>query len=292
MKWVEVAVEGPVEAAEVLAAALGELTEGVEVRDAGTLIAAAAGRVAIVTQCRPEAEADVLAELDACATRLRLAGVAVDPLVVRRRDAHEDEWRDVWKQFFRATRVGRTLLVRPSWDPQPGAPDDRIIDIDPGRAFGTGGHATTRLVMAMCEDLADRPVRRFLDLGCGSGILSMAAARIWPAARGVAVDVDPEAVATTRENLERNAITTVEARVAKLDDIVETFDLVLANIEAAVLTPLASQFAARSSPRGAAVLSGLLRDQGDAVAAAFEAAGFAVEARRAEDEWVALGLSR
>ncbi len=285
-------IELPVGGAEVMAEAVGELTEGVEIRDAQTIIRAGAGRAVIVAQCRPEVEAEVLAEVEAVAGRLKAAGVEAEPLSVRRREAHEDEWRDVWKQYFRATRVGRTFLVRPSWDLKPASEGDRIIDIDPGRAFGTGGHASTRLVIGLCEEIADRRVARFLDLGCGSGILSMVAAQLWPSARGLAVDIDPEAVATTLENLERNQIATVDTRVGVLSDVAEVSDLVLANIEAGVLAPLAVDFPARVVPGGTVVLSGLLAEQAEAVTAAFVGAGFALELRRDEDEWAALSLRR
>ena len=215
--WIEIVIELPFAAAEVMADAVGELTGGVEIRDAQTIIRAGAGRAVLVAQCAPEMEAEVLAEIEAAAARMKEAGVSVDPLSVRRREAHEDEWRDVWKQYFRATRVGRTFLIRPSWDLKAAGEGDRVIDLDPGRAFGTGGHATTRLVIALCEEIADRPVERFLDLGCGSGILSIAAVRLWPSARGLAVDIDPESVATTDENLALNKVTTVETRVGSID---------------------------------------------------------------------------
>ena len=181
-----------------------------------------------------------------------------DPISIARREADEDEWRDVWKQYFRALRVGRSFVIRPSWDAPPAAATDRVIDIDPGRAFGTGGHASTRLVIAMAEELAARKVERFVDLGCGSGILSIAAALLWPAARGLALDVDPEAVATADENLALNRITTVATRVGSLGDVPAGNDLVLANIEASVLVPLAPEFPARIAPGGALILSGLL----------------------------------
>ncbi|HVV16790.1 MAG TPA: 50S ribosomal protein L11 methyltransferase [Polyangia bacterium] len=290
--WVEIVVELPREAAEVMAEAVGSLTGGVEVRDGDTIIRAGVGRAVIVTQCRPEVEAAVLAEVEAVAERMKGAGVGVEPLSVRRREAHEDEWRDVWKQYFRALRVGKTFLVRPSWDMPAAAPGDRVIDLDPGRAFGTGGHASTRLVIAMAEEIGDRAVKRFLDLGCGSGILSIAAARLWPAAQGLAVDVDSEAVATTVENLALNRVTTVETRVGSLDVTVGPNDLVLANIEAGVLGELAGQFPPHVAPDGAVILSGILTDQADVVLRAFEAAGFGLAARRDEDEWAALRLQR
>ena len=288
--WIEIVVELPAGAAEVMADAVGELTGGVEIRDAQTIIRVGGGRSVIMAQCAPEMEADVLAEIAAVAARMKDAGVAVDPLSVRRREAHEDEWRDVWKQYFRATRVGRTFLIRPSWDLKPAMEGDRVIDLDPGRAFGTGGHATTRLVIALAEEIAERPVARFLDLGCGSGILSIAAVRLWPAARGLAVDIDPESVATTDENLALNKVTTVETRTGSIDGVSGVSDLVLANIEAGVLAALAADFPARVAPGGTVILSGILADQAEVVLSAFRAAGFTLEARRDEDEWAALRL--
>ena len=290
--WIEIVVELPADAAEVMADAVGELTGGVEIRDAQTIIRVGGGRSVIMAQCAPEMEAEVLAEIEAAAARMKDAGVAVEPLSVRRREAHEDEWRDVWKQYFRATRVGRTFLIRPSWDLKPAVEGDRVIDLDPGRAFGTGGHATTRLVIALCEEIAERPVGRFLDLGCGSGILSIAAVRLWPEARGLAVDVDPESVATTEENLALNEVTTVETRVGSLDGVAGASDLVLANIEAGVLAALAADFPRRVAAGGAVILSGILVDQAEVVLQAFVAAGFALEARRDEDEWAAFRLRR
>jgi ribosomal protein L11 methyltransferase len=230
------------------------------------------------------------AALETC-ERARAAGVRVDPVGVRRREAHEDEWRDVWKQYFRATRVGRTFIVRPSWDPGAIADGDRVIDLDPGRAFGTGGHATTRLAIALAEQVEARTVRRFLDLGCGSGILAIAAARLWPGARGLAVDVDPEATACAAENLERNHVGTVETRAGTLADAPGPFDVVLANIQADVLLPLAPEIVAALAPGATLVLSGLLTEATPPVLAAYLAAGLSLEGRRDEDEWTALRLA-
>jgi ribosomal protein L11 methyltransferase len=290
-RWIELAIAVPSGAAEVLADAVGALTNGVEIRDTETIIRAEGGRSLILAQCAPDLEAEVVAEIEGACARLRAAGVSPDPISIARREADEDEWRDVWKRFFRALRVGRTFVIRPSWDAPPAAASDRVIDIDPGRAFGTGGHASTRLVIAMAEELETRTIDRFVDLGCGSGILSIAAALLWPAARGMALDVDPEAVATTVENLALNRITTVATRVGSLADVPAGNDLVLANIEAAVLVPLAPEFPSRMAPGGALILSGLLASDVGAVTEAYRGAGFEIDARRDEDEWAALRLS-
>jgi ribosomal protein L11 methyltransferase len=252
-----------------------------------------------VAHVAPTERAAALAIIDETVSRARADGA--DPNVsVRERAAHEDEWRDVWKQFFRATRVGKSFIVRPSWDPGALVAGDRVIDLDPGRAFGTGGHATTRLVIELSEELADErtragtPVLRFLDLGCGSGILSIAAARLWPNAAGFAADVDPEATACTLENLERNQVTTVEVATGTLELFAEAapFDVVLANIQADVLTVLAGDLYRRIAPGGAALLSGLLTDGADAVSAAYVSAGFELIHRRQSDEWTGLALRR
>ncbi|HEY4184629.1 MAG TPA: 50S ribosomal protein L11 methyltransferase [Polyangia bacterium] len=298
--WLEIAVDLPAEMGEIMATVLQDVAEGVETRDAGTLLKAAAGRAVIVAYVAPESRDLALATIEVTVERAREAGLAVDGVAVTERTSHEDEWRDVWKQFFRATRVGRTFIVRPSWDPGTVCDGDRVIDLDPGRAFGTGGHATTRLVIRLAEELGEArarqgaPVRRFLDLGCGSGILSIAAARLWPDAAGTAVDVDSEATDCAQENLARNRVTTVMTATGTLDVLADAppFDVVLANIQADVLGPLAPDVHARIVPGGHAILSGLLTKDTDAVAAAYLAAGFEPQAREEDDEWSGLTLRR
>jgi len=267
---------------------------GVELRDGGTLLATAPGRTAVIALCKPEDRQFVLSTAHAALATARESGLMVDPVAVRERDADEDEWRDVWKQFFRATRIGRRFVVRPSWDPVPTESADFVIDLDPGRAFGTGAHPSTRLVVGLSEEVRDaRPsVARFLDLGCGSGILSIAAARLWPIAVGVAVDNDPEATACSRENFERNQVTSVSLLTGTLDQTDGAFDVILANIQADVLSELAPLFAERVAPNGHAILSGILCEQAEDVVAVFSRADFTVRLRRDEGEWTGLLLEK
>lgn len=267
---------------------------GVELRDGGTLLSTAPERTAVIALCKPEDRDVVLATAQEALATAREAGLPVDPVVVRERNADESEWRDVWKQFFRATRIGRRFCVRPSWDPASLDGVEFVIDLDPGRAFGTGAHPSTRLVIGLAEDIRDaRPaVARFLDLGCGSGILSIAAARLWPTAAGVAVDNDPEATACSQENFERNCIASVALLTGTLDHTQGSFDVILANIQADVLSELASLIAAKLTPSGHAVLSGILCDQADDVVAVFARAGLALRVRRDEGEWAGLLLEK
>jgi ribosomal protein L11 methyltransferase len=265
---------------------------GVELRDSGTLLATTAGRTAVVALCKPEDRDGLLAAAHAALDSARASGLAVDPVTVRERSADESEWRDVWKQFFRATRVGRRFTVRPSWDPGPAPPGEFIIDLDPGRAFGTGAHPSTRLVIGLAEAChAERPrLGRFLDLGCGSGILSIAAARLWPRAMGLAIDNDPEATACCLENLERNHVTSVTVLTGTLECAEAGLELVLANIQADVLCDLARPLAAKTAPDGCVILSGILLDQADDVVACYARAGLRLVRRADEAEWTGLLL--
>lgn len=267
---------------------------GVELRDGGTLLATAPGRTAVIALCRPEDRPLVLSAAHEALATARAAGVPVDPVAVRERNADESEWRDVWKQFFRATRIGRRFCVRPSWDPASLEGVQYVIDLDPGRAFGTGAHPSTRLVIGLAEDIHDsRPsIGRFLDLGCGSGILSIAAARLWVGAVGIALDNDPDATACSQENFERNDVSSVSVLTGTLDKTTGSFDVILANIQADVLCDLASLVAEKLAPGGSAILSGILCDQADEVASVFDRAGLALRLRRDEGEWTGLLLDK
>jgi ribosomal protein L11 methyltransferase len=303
--WIEVQVETGVEAAELVAAAVAPLTGGVELRDAETVFPTARDRGSVVALCRPQDEAALLDEIERALDLARAGGTTVDPVTLRRRAAHEDEWRDVWKQFFRATRVGARFVVRPSWDQDMagvgGGAGDHVIDLDPGRAFGTGAHPSTRLVIRFVEEIAEEwsarfaavgpAPPRFLDLGCGSGILSIVAARLWPQARGLAVDLDEEATACAGENFERNAVASVDRRTGSIDAAPGFYDLIMANIQADVLQGLAPELARRLRPGGALVLSGLLTGDVPAVHAAYQATGLRVTRRADEGEWAALLLA-
>lgn len=267
---------------------------GVEVRDAGTLLSTAPGRTAVIALCRPEDREFVLASAHEALATARESGLPVDPVAVRERQADESEWRDVWKQFFRATRVGRRFTVRPSWDPGSAPAGEFVIDLDPGRAFGTGAHPSTRLAVALAENVRDvtPQIARFLDLGCGSGILSIAAARLWPAAFGLAIDNDPEATECSLENFERNHVKGVTLVTGTLEQAEPGFDIILANIQADVLCDLAVAIAAKLAPQGSAILSGVLCDQAEDVLAAYAAAGFVLRTRQDEGEWTGLLLHK
>ncbi|NDY43095.1 methyltransferase [Dissulfurirhabdus thermomarina] len=211
------------------------------------------------------------------------------------RELAETDWSEGWKRDFAPFRVGRRWLVRPSWAAAAPRPGDVILQIDPGRAFGTGSHATTALLLELLEAVwpageegAGRPA--VLDVGTGTGILAVAAARLGAAAV-TAVDVDPDAVEAARKNARVNGVAAVVRVVRGSADAASgAFDLVLANIERNVLLDLAPLLAGRCRPGGRLLLSGLLAAQGGEVAAAFRAHGFRIDREARRDEWCALSL--
>jgi len=237
-----------------------------------------------------------IAEARDAVTRWQAGGLPVDPARVRLAAAMpEAEWRDAWKRYFRVSRLTRQFVVVPSWERFTPGPDDVAIDLDPGMAFGTGTHASTRLVLEEIQAIADRPAghhagpARILDVGCGSGILAIAAVKRWPAARCVALDNDPLAVAATADNAAINGVTDRIAASARplgapggLD---APFELVLANIQAHVLRELRAALIASTAPGGTLILSGLLTPQAQPLADEFAAHGLrCVHVRASTDD--------
>jgi ribosomal protein L11 methyltransferase len=192
-------------------------------------------------------------------------------------------------------RIGRRLVVRPTWLDAHAAPDDVVIDLDPGMAFGTGLHPTTRLCLAATEAVADRGGMigaRVLDVGCGSGILAIAAAKLG-ATDVLGVDIDPIAVEATLANAATNGLeATVRARVGSVPSGGPPHDVVIANLIGSVLVALAAAIRDELRPGGVLVASGIFEDRETDVRTAFEAAGLRMRTRTVEGEWIALEAFR
>ena len=246
-----------------------------------------------------DAAAAALVETRDAIARWQANGAAVDPLRVRLADAMpEAEWRDAWKRFFKVSRLTRQFVVVPSWETYDPAPGEIVIDLDPGMAFGTGTHASTRLVLEELQQLADSGVgaTRVLDVGCGSGILSIAAVKRWPGATCVAVDIDPLCIDATIDNAAANRVADrIAASATPVGELGEEFSLVLANIQAHVLRALKADLIARTAPGGTLILSGLLTPQAEPLAIEMVAAGLrcrSIRASRHDPEWSVVVLAR
>jgi ribosomal protein L11 methyltransferase len=263
-----------------------------------------------------------VAEVDERLGHLSAFGLrTIGPLEVR--PVHEEDWAAAWKRHFPVLRVGRRLVIRPTWRRHRAADGEVVIALDPGMAFGTGLHPTTRLCLAGLERWADDGLldgARVLDVGCGSGILSLAAARL--GARSVlGVDTDPIAVQATLANARRNRLARrIQGARGSLPVPGGPFDLVLANLIASLLVSLAAELTAavrpgrqpggsealhsssvapHSSPTpgageagGRLLASGIFIDREPEVRRAFAEAGMRVMSRDVEGDWVSLDLER
>lgn len=196
------------------------------------------------------------------------------------------DYVEAWKRGVRATPVAPGIVVAPTWDPYVERPGEVVIRLDPGMAFGTGAHGSTRLCLGVLA--ARRPSGPVLDLGTGSGILAIAAARLG-ARRVVAADIDPVATQVARDNVALNRVEDrVEVVTGGIDLVAGRFDAIVANILAGPLLEMAGAVAARLAPRGLVVLAGLLAREAGRVAAAYAAHGLREVERRLERESEAL----
>ena len=226
------------------------------------------------------------------ALRRRLTALSLSAPLGRLRyaDVRTTDWSDEWKRFFHVLRVGR-LVVRPSWEEVEAAPGDLVIDLDPGAAFGTGQHETTRLCLAALDTYL-RPGMHILDVGTGSGILSLAAARLG-AATIRAIDIDAEAVEVARENVRRNGVENlVILATGSLGpdwpwpgSAAATADLVVANISSNAAIALLPACAETLRPDGLWIGSGFIESAYGTVVAAVRAAGLRPIATTADGDW-------
>ncbi len=216
------------------------------------------------------------------------------------REVHEEDWASAWKAHFPVMRIGRHFVIKPTWRDYHPAPADLIIALDPGMAFGTGLHPTTRLCLAGLEEWAEAGLvagASVLDVGSGSGVLAVGAALLG-AEPVLAVDTDPIAVAATEENAARNEVAVTAAR-GSVPVEGGPFDLVLANLVAGILVSLADALAASVRPGqgtpgsgGRLLASGIFAEREAEVRDAFSEAGLRVVGRRQETDWVALDAER
>lgn len=230
-------------------------------------------------------EATLLSFREALRT-LSSAGAADIPPNITLRFVEEADWAEAWKQYFKPQRIGRRLVIKPTWETFDAAADDVVLQIDPGMAFGTGLHATTRLCLCALEEQVF-PGARVADVGTGSGILAIAAALLG-ASPVQATDIDPLAVRIARENIALNTVETV-VQVSESDAPPPgAFDVVVANILADVILGMRAALTRALGPNGLLIASGIIDARAGDVRRGLTEGGLCVEATRAEGEWVAI----
>ncbi|MDQ2941629.1 MAG: 50S ribosomal protein L11 methyltransferase [Chloroflexota bacterium] len=300
MRWLALTVEADVEAIEAVSEVFGRLGRGAAVRptrlirDPHDELSAREDTSAPyeLTVHIPD-DAAAADALDATQRALwHLQAFGLRPLGGLQVTAvEESDWMEAWKVGYTPQRIGR-IVVLPSWLDEPVSPAEVSLRLDPGMAFGTGLHPTTRGCLRLIQELRPTP-RAILDVGSGSGILALAALKLG-AERAVCFDTDAAAVDATRANAASNGLgDRIDARRGSLpEEPDERFPLVVANLVASLLVELALRLAAHAMPGATLVVSGIINHRAGEVIEALAAAGLSLLARIDEDEWVSLHLER
>jgi ribosomal protein L11 methyltransferase len=299
MRWLELAVETDAEAVEAVSEVLGRVAAGTAVRptrlirDPGDELAAREDPAApyeVTAHILDDSTAD--AAVDATERALwHLQAFGLRPVgELRVRPVDDADWLEGWKEGYVPQRVGRVVIV-PSWLEEPIGPDEVAIRLDPGMAFGTGLHPTTRGCLTLLQRVGPMPPR-VLDVGSGSGILALAAMRLG-AGEVDCLDTDAEAVRATLNNAEANDLgdrmTSTEGTLPETP--ATTYPLIVANLVASVLVGLAPRLAAHLDPGGSLIASGIIAERADEVLDALAGAGLALDQRLDDGEWVSLRVS-
>ena len=290
MRWVEIAVGATDESADAVTSIMTE--EGC----AGTAINEVSGKLKVES---PKSGTTVLGYLpvdDTLESRLALIRDRVRALPdfglevsgeIEVKWVRDEEWATAWKAFFHPLKIGK-IVIKPSWEGFEATDGEVVVEIDPGMAFGTGNHPTTQLCLMALQDCI-RGAPSILDVGTGSGILAIAAARLG-AARVVGLDIDSVAVEAARANVERLGLGDV-VHIELADGPVAfdgAADLVVANIIANTIIAMSGDLRASLRPGGKLIASGIILDRLAEVRSALESAGLRILEERRDGEWVAI----
>lgn len=224
---------------------------------------------------------------------LRHAGAALGAGTISHSFVADEDWAETWKAYIHTEKIGERIVVRPTWEEYTPSADEIVIELDPGAAFGTGAHATTAMCLRWLEHLVS-PGMRVYDVGCGSGILAVAAAKLG-AGEVIAMDYDPVAVSVAEENIRQNNVHNVVACESDLLSACEgaaPAELITANIIADVIVRLFAQLDRHLAPGGTLLASGIIDDRIADVEHAAAEHGFTVLDMTCEKEWAAMIIRR
>ena len=197
---------------------------------------------------------------------------------------YEKDWAETWKQYYKPVLVGERIVVKPIWEEYEPKNDELVVELDPGMAFGTGTHETTRMCIQALERYV-KPETTVFDVGCGSGILAIAAAKLG-AKLSVGVDLDPVAVESSKENVAHNKLDNIEILEGNLVEVIEgKADVVVANILAEIICILTDDVKRVLKQGGTFITSGIIHDRVEMVCEKLEATGFEVLEKNRDGEW-------
>ena len=285
MDWTELVVETTNEAIDAVTNILMENEAGgVQIYDSDL------NDVRIITYFPANVNvAEKVPELEMQIKGLSQFGIDPGKATVKLSDVNDDSWRDVWKKYYHPVRITRYLTIVPSWeDYKPENDDEKVIRLDPGRAFGTGTHPTTSLALLALEK-GIRVKETMIDVGTGSGVLSIAA-KYLGAGEIDAYDIDEEAIKATKENVDLNPVAK-DINIGTnslLDGIDKKVDLIVANILAEIIVPLIPQAKDCLNPGGKFITSGIIKDKKDKIVEKLTENGFVVDEILNQKDWYSI----
>ena len=244
------------------------------------------GEVAVVKAYFSEEDniEEVLEYVNGKMRELKEMGIDTGLAKVESEKMHEEDWANNWKKYYKATKIGERIVVKPIWEEYDAKENELVLELDPGMAFGTGTHETTR----MCIQALDKYVKEdstIFDVGCGSGILAIAAAKLG-AKKAIGVDLDPVAVESANENVGLNNLNNIEILYGNLVEVIDgKADIVVANIIAEVICILTEDVKRVLKKDGYFITSGIIHDRVDMVTKKLEEVGFEVLEINKDGEW-------
>ena len=290
MNWVGLSVWSPPVVREAVTNFLVELTSR-GVKQEGAWVTA---------YCHAGDEAEFcLQQLTRYYRSLQLLYPKVPELKVVQENLHGQDWSEAWKSFFKPFTVGSTIVVKPTWEPYNPKPGQVVVEIDPGRAFGTGKHPSTALCIEALEKILTHPAAQerqsgptVLDVGTGSGILGIIAGLLG-AKRVLGLDIDSDALEVAQSNIHGNGVGDImSVSSASLDELKEMYDVVIANLTASLLLRVTASLSKCVLPEGVLVLSGILGEEVEEVVKCFQANYFTLVDTWRREEWRAVLLRK
>lgn len=227
---------------------------------------------------------EILGYVNEKLVELKEMGIDLGEAKVEHEKMHEEDWANTWKQYYKPSKVGEKIVVKPIWEEYEQKEGELVVNLDPGMAFGTGTHETTRMCIQALEKYVKEESTVF-DVGCGSGILAIAAAKLG-AKLAVGVDLDPVAVESSIENVGYNNLNNIEILHGNLVEVIDgKADIVVANILAEIICILTDDVKRVMKDGGVFITSGIIHDRVDMVCEKLEATGFEVIEKNRDGEW-------
>lgn len=244
------------------------------------------GKVAVVKAYFAEEDniEEILGYVNEKLVELKEMGIDLGEAKVEHEKMYEEDWANTWKQYYKPSKVGEKIVVKPIWEEYEEKEGELVVNLDPGMAFGTGTHETTRMCIQDLEKYVKEESTVF-DVGCGSGILAIAAAKLG-AKLAVGVDLDPVAVESSIENVGYNNLNNIEILHGNLVEVIDgKADIVVANILAEIICILTDDVKRVMKDGGVFITSGIIHDRVDMVCEKLEATGFEVIEKNRDGEW-------